>query len=126
VLAVIAASGGSGGPLDGRAVPLATSSEYRARGEAVSLVANGTRQIRVRIDGLPAVKGSQVYELWLARDRTHRVSIGVFRPDAEGRIDATVAVPNLGPSWRGIWLTHESGTGNPGWSHDWVVAGRLA
>jgi anti-sigma-K factor RskA len=92
----------------------------------VSLVSNGTRHIRVRIDGLPATHGSQVYELWIAKDRKHRVSIGIFRPDAKGSIDATLAIPNLGPRWRGIWLTHEPGKGTPGWSHDWVVAGRLA
>jgi anti-sigma-K factor RskA len=126
VLAVIAVTSGSGSTVGGRSVALEASSEYQASGEAVSLVSDGTRRIRVRIDGLPALKGSEVYELWLARDRKHRVSIGLFRPDARGSIDATVAVPNLGPRWRGIWLTHESGTGNPGWSHDWVVAGRLA
>jgi anti-sigma-K factor RskA len=92
----------------------------------VSLVSNGTRHIRVRIDGLPATQGSQVYELWIAKDKKHRVSIGIFRPDAQGRIDATVAIPNLGPRWRGLWLTHEQGKGSPGWSRDWVVAGRLA
>jgi anti-sigma-K factor RskA len=126
-LAVIAVtSNGSGNQVAGRAIALVPSSEYRVTGEAVSMLAEGTRRIRVRIDGLPPVKGSEVYELWIAKDRKHRVSIGVFRPDAEGRIDATVAVPNLGPRWRGIWLTHEPGTGNPGWSHDWVAAGRLA
>jgi anti-sigma-K factor RskA len=126
VLAVVALTSGSGSDVGGTSVALEASSEYHARGEAVSLVSDGTRRIRVRIDGLPAVTGSGVYELWIARDRTHRVSIGIFRPDAKGSIDATVAVPNLGPRWRGIWLTHESGSGDPGWSHDWVVAGRLA
>ena len=78
--------------------------------------------------GSRRLKGSQVYELWIAKDRKHRVSIGIFRPDANGSIDATVAIPNLGPHWRGLWLTHEQGTGKPGWSRDWVVAGtsRLA
>lgn len=126
VLAVIAVTSGSSTRVDGRAVALESSSEYTATGSAVSLVSDGTRRVRVRIDGLPQIKGSQVYELWIAKDRTHRVSIGVFRPDVKGSIDATVAVPNLGPGWRGIWLTHERGNGAPGWSHDWVVAGRLA
>jgi anti-sigma-K factor RskA len=126
VLAVVAVSGGSDTGVSGQRIVLAASSEYRATGEAVSLVSDGTRRIRIRIDGLPQVKGSQVYELWLAKDRAHRVSIGIFRPDVNGSIDTTVAVPNLGRNWRGIWLTHEQGTGKPGWSHDWVVAGRLA
>jgi anti-sigma-K factor RskA len=129
VLAVIAVSRDSGRAVHGQAVALTASNEYRAMGatgNAVSLVSDGTRHIRVRIDGLPATKGSQVYELWIAKDKKHRVSIGIFRPDANGTIDATVAIPNLGPNWRGIWLTDEPGTGRPGWSHDWVVAGRLA
>jgi anti-sigma-K factor RskA len=130
VLAVIAVTRDSGSSaVNGQRVALTTSSEYRevgATGEAVSLVTDGTRRIRVRIDGLPRTTGSQVYELWIAKDKKHRVSIGIFRPDANGNIDATVAIPNLGPHWRGLWLTHEQGNGTPGWSHDWVVAGRLA
>ena len=92
----------------------------------MSLVTNGVRQIHVRIDGLPPLEGNQVFELWIAKDRKHRESIGIFRPDAAGSIDATVAIPNLGPHWRGLWLTREQGKGTPGWSHDWVVAGKLA
>jgi anti-sigma-K factor RskA len=130
VLAVVAVTRDSGqNAVNGQRIALTASSEYRnvgATGDAVSLVTHGTRHIRVRIDGLPATKGSQVYELWIAKDKKHRVSIGIFRPDANGNIDATVAIPNLGPNWRGIWLTHEQGTGKPGWSRDWVVAGRLA
>jgi anti-sigma-K factor RskA len=127
VLAVVAVTRDSGSAfVNGPQVALRASDEYPARGSAVSLVSNGTRHIRVRIDGLPATHGSQVYELWIAKDKKHRVSIGIFRPDAKGSIDATVAIPNLGPRWRGIWLTHEQGKGTPGWSHDWVVAGRLA
>jgi anti-sigma-K factor RskA len=126
VLAVVAVTRDSGSAsVSGQQIALQASNEYNARGSAVSLVSNGTRRIRVRIDGLPATHGSQVYELWIAKDKKHRVSIGIFRPDAKGSIDATVAIPNLGPHWRGIWLTHEQGTGTPGWSHDWVVAGRL-
>jgi anti-sigma-K factor RskA len=127
VLAVVAVTRDSGGAsVNGQQIALKASDEYNARGSAVSLVSNGIRHIRVRIDGLPATHGSQVYELWIAKDKKHRVSIGIFRPDARGSIDATVAIPNLGPHWRGLWLTEEQGNGTPGWSHDWVVAGRLA
>jgi anti-sigma-K factor RskA len=126
VLAVVAVTRSDTTSVSGARTELTASDEYHASGMAVSMVSDGTRRIRVRIDGLPAVTGSQVYELWLAKDRAHRVSIGIFRPDATGSIDATVAVPNLGPDWRGIWLTHEQGKGTPGWSHDWVVAGKLA
>jgi anti-sigma-K factor RskA len=126
VLAVIAVSAGSSNPVDGKRIVMTTSSEYHARGEAVSLLSDGSRRIHIHVDGLPPVAGSEVYELWIAKDRAHRVSIGIYRPDANGSIDATVAIPNLGPRWRGIWLTQEPGTGEPGWSHEWVVAGRLA
>jgi anti-sigma-K factor RskA len=129
VLAVVAVTRDSGtSAVHGQQIALTSSKEYSgtATASAVSLVSDGTRRIRIRIDGLPATAGSQVYELWIAKDKTHRVSIGIYRPDAKGSIDATVAIPNLGPRWRGIWLTHEQGTGRPGWSHDWVVAGRLA
>jgi anti-sigma-K factor RskA len=126
VLAVIAVSGSSGSAVNGQRIVMASSDEYHATGEAVSLLSDGSRRIHIRVDGLPPVKGSQVYELWIAKDRAHRVSIGIYRPDANGSIDATVSIPNLGPRWRGIWLTQEPGTGKPGWSHEWLVAGRLA
>jgi anti-sigma-K factor RskA len=126
VLAVVAGtSGGSGSSLSGKAVALQTAPEYQASGSAVSLVSHGTRRIRVRIDGLPALTGGDVYELWIARNPAHRVSLGVFRPNATGSLDVTVSVPDLGPAWHGVWLTREPGTGAPGWSRDWVVAGRL-
>ena len=125
-LAVIIVSSSSGSSLNGQGIAMKASTEYHASGQAVSLLSNGSRRIRIRVDGLPPVLGTQVYELWIAKDRAHRISIGIFRPDANGSIDATVAIPNLGPRWRGIWLTHEEGTGTPGWSHDWVVAGQLA
>jgi anti-sigma-K factor RskA len=127
VLAIVAVtSGGTSPSVSGKQVALTSAPEYQARGDAVSLVSNGTRTIRVRLEGLPALRGDAVYELWIARDRTHRVSLGVFRPNAQGQIDTTVSVPDLGPAWQGVWLTHESNTGAPGWSHDWVLAGRLA
>jgi len=127
VLAVVAVTSGSSSPsVSGTPVALTSAPEYQASGDTVSMVSNGVRRIHVQIDGLPALRGNAVYELWIARDRTHRVSLGVFRPGASGRIDTTVMVPDLGAAWQGIWLTHEPGTGKPGWSHDWVVAGKLA
>jgi anti-sigma-K factor RskA len=125
ILAVVAVTGGSNG-VAGKGVALTSAPEYQASGEAVSLVENGTRRIRVRIDGLPPLPGSDVYELWIAKDRQHRISLGVFKATHPGSLDVTVAVPDLGSQWRGVWLTREKGTGAPGWSHDWVVAGRLA
>jgi anti-sigma-K factor RskA len=127
VLAVVAVtSGGSSTPsVSGKAVALRSAPEYQVTGSAVSMVANGQRRIRVRIDGLPGLVGNEVYELWIARDKTHRVSLGVFKPRSSGQFDATVTVPDLGPQWHGVWLTREPGTGKPGWSHDWIVAGRL-
>jgi anti-sigma-K factor RskA len=127
VLALVAVTRDASSPgLSGQQIALRSSDEYQARATAVSLVSNGIRHIRIRIDGLRPTKGSQVYELWIAKDPKHRVAIGMYRPDARGSIEATVAIPNLGPHWRGIWLTEEQGKGTPGWSHDWVVAGRLA
>ena len=112
VLAVVAVTRDGGSTaVNGQRIALTSSSEYRATASAVSLVSDGTRQIRVRIDGLPQLEGSQVYELWIAKDRKHRVSIGIFRPNAQGSIDTTLSIPNLGPHWRGLWLTHEQGSG---------------
>jgi anti-sigma-K factor RskA len=125
ILAVVAITGGSTG-VAGRSVALTSAPEYQASGEAVSLVKDGTRRIRVRIDGLPPLPGDDVYELWIAKDKTHRISLGVFKASHPGALDVTVSVPDLGPEWRGVWLTRERGGGAPGWSHDWVVAGRLA
>jgi anti-sigma-K factor RskA len=117
--------GGAGAAISGRQVALAAAPGYQATGDAVSVVANGTRRIRIRIDHLPPLRRNDVYELWLARDAGHRVSLGVFRPSASGELDATVSVPDLGSAWQGVWLTLEKGDGAPGWSHDWVLAGRL-
>jgi anti-sigma-K factor RskA len=127
VLAIVAVVGtDSGGSFSGPSVTMGVGPGYRASGVAVSMISDDTRHIRIRIDGLPRLEGNSVYELWIARDPAHRVSLGIFRPDAQGRIDTTVSVPNLGPAWQGIWLTHEPGSGRPGWSKDWVLAGKLA
>jgi anti-sigma-K factor RskA len=127
VLAIVAVVGsGSGESFSGPSVTMSAGPGYRASGVAVSMLSDDTRHIRIRVDGLPRLENNSVYELWIARDPAHRVSLGSFRPDAQGRIDTTVHVPNLGPAWQGIWLTHEPGTGRPGWSRDWVLAGRLA
>jgi anti-sigma-K factor RskA len=127
VLAIVAIVGsGSDAAFTGPSVTMSAGPGYQASGVAVSMLSDDTRHIRIRIDGLPRLENNSVYELWIARDPAHRVSLGSFRPDAQGRIDTTVQVPNLGPAWQGIWLTHEPGTGKPGWSRDWVLAGRLA
>ena len=70
---------------------------YQASGVAVSMLSDDTRHIRIRIDGLPPLEGNSVYELWIAQDPAHRVSLGVFRPDAQGRIDTTVRGPEPRP-----------------------------
>jgi anti-sigma-K factor RskA len=125
VLAIVAIAGNGGSAVNGQNVALSAGPGYHVNGDAVSIVTGGSRRIRVRIDNLPPLAGSEVYELWIAKDPRHRVSIGVFRPGASNSIDTTVTIPNLGPKWQGIWLTHENGRGTPGWSRDWVVAGRL-
>jgi anti-sigma-K factor RskA len=126
VLAIVAVAGGGGESISGPTVKMSSGPGYTASGLAVSMLSDDTRRIRIRIDNLPPLEGNTVYELWLARDPAHRVSLGIYRPDANGSIDTTVDVPNLGPAWQGIWLTHEPGNGRPGWSKDWVLAGRLA
>jgi anti-sigma-K factor RskA len=125
LIAIVATSGGSG-TVSGQKVALASAPEYQASGDAVAMVSDDVRKIHVQMSGIPAVSNDAVYELWIARDKKHRISLGVFRPDAHGRIDVTVDVPTLGPAWQGVWLTHEQASGAPGWSHDWVLAGRLA
>ena len=126
VLAIVAVVGTGSTSFTGPSVTMGAGPGYRASGVAVSMISGDTRHIRIRIDGLPRLENNSVYELWLAKDPAHRVSLGVYRPDAQGRIDTTVSVPNLGPAWHGIWLTHEPGSGRPGWSKDWVLAGSLA
>jgi anti-sigma-K factor RskA len=127
VLALVAViGGGSGQSFNGPSVNMSAGPGYTASGQAVSLQSDDSRRIRIRIDGLPRLEGNSVYELWIARDPAHRLALGVYRPDAHGRIDTTVTVPNLGSAWQGIWLTHEPGSGRPGWSRDWVLAGKLA
>ncbi len=125
-LAVVASTGGSSNAVSGRQVALAAAPEYRATGDAVSMVSSGTRRIHIRIENLPKLARDHVFELWIARDPAHRVALGIFRPGSGGVIDTTVSVPDLGSAWQGVWLTVEKDTGAPGWSRDWVLAGKLA
>jgi anti-sigma-K factor RskA len=125
-LAVIASTGGSSNSVPGQQVALASAPEYQATGQAVSLVTGGTRRIHIRIENLPRLAPNQVFELWIARDRAHRVGLGIYRPGTSGVIDTTVSVPDLGSAWHGVWLTVEKDDGAPGWSRDWVLAGKLA
>ena len=81
--------------------------------------------VRVAVEGLRPVDG-QWYELWLARSPSDRVSLGRFRPDAEGRLWTVVSVPDMpGDGYGGVWLTREPDDGNPGWTRDWVFKARL-
>jgi anti-sigma-K factor RskA len=129
VLAIVAATrGGSGSSTGTLASPVAMKPNVgqTASGEASFASTGGpTRTIRVRIDGLSPA-GKDFYELWLSRTPTQRVSVGVFRPDSRGRIDATVRVPELGAKWTGLWLTREPANGHRGWSKHWIVKAKLA
>jgi anti-sigma-K factor RskA len=125
-LAIVASTEGSSTSVSGRQVALASAPEYQATGEAVSMISGGTRRIHIRIENLPTLAQNQVFELWIARDPGHRVALGIFRPGAGGTIDTTVSMPDLGSAWQGVWLTVEKNDGAPGWSRDWVLAGRLA
>jgi anti-sigma-K factor RskA len=129
VLAVVAVVGRSSGSSPGtlaNPVALKPNVGQTASGEASFASTGGpTRTIRVRIDGL-APTGKGFYELWLSRTPTQRVSVGVFRPDARGRIDAMIRVPELGSKWTGLWLTREPPTGHRGWSKRWIVKAKLA
>jgi anti-sigma-K factor RskA len=128
-LALVAVLGsGSGSPPGTLANPVAMKPNVgqTASGQASFASTGGpSRTIRVRIDGL-APTGTGFYELWLSRTPTQRVSVGVFRPDARGRIDATIRVPELGSKWTGLWLTREPPTGHRGWSKRWIVKAKLA
>jgi hypothetical protein len=82
------------------------------------------QRIHITVDGLDP-KGQEVYTVWIARSPARRIAIGTFKPDAQGRIDATVLVPPLPKSYKGIWLTREKPTGVRGWSKDWVFKASL-
>jgi anti-sigma-K factor RskA len=129
VLALVAASGGGTSSSPGtvaQPVALKPNVGQTASGQASFASTGGpTRTIRVRIDGL-APTGKGFYELWLSRTPTQRVSVGVFRPDSRGRIDANIRVPELGSHWTGLWLTREPPTGHRGWSKQWIVKAKLA
>jgi hypothetical protein len=128
VLAIVAATRGGSGSTGTLASPVAMQPNVgqTASGEASFASTGGpTRTIRVRIDGL-APAGNDIYELWLSRTPKQRVSVGVFRPDSHGRIDATIRVPELGARWTGLWLTRELSDGHRGWSKHWIVKAKLA
>ncbi len=91
VLAVVAVTRDGGSPaVNGQRIALTSLERVPGDGlrrlpglgrhpPASACASTGSRQL----------EGSQVYELWIAKDRKHRVSIGIFRPDAQGSIDTT-------------------------------------
>jgi hypothetical protein len=81
--------------------------------------------VHLVVEGL-APTGNSVYTVWVARSPARRIAIGTFKPDAQGKIDVTLTIPNLPSDFKGIWLTREKPNGAPGWSKDWVVKGSLS
>lgn len=118
--------GGGGTWTEGRTVALEAAPGWNVTGSAgLDQGPDDRRALRVEAKGLRPVRG-QWYELWLARSRTDRISLGRFRPDAQGRIWALVSLPQLpGEGYRGVWLTREPDDGNPAWTSDWVFKARL-
>jgi hypothetical protein len=77
------------------------------------------------VAGLRPVDGDW-YELWLARSPSDRVSLGRFRPDADGRLWTVVSLPEIDEDgYGGVWLTREPDDGDPRWTRDWVFKARL-
>jgi Anti-sigma-K factor rskA len=85
---------------------------------------NGRPVLRVRAYAMPRLVGSY-YELWIAASPSDRISLGVLVPDASGRLDATIPLPQLPPGYRGVWITRQPQEGGPGWTSDWVLAQQL-
>ncbi len=110
----------------GRAVQVQPAAGSDVTGSAaLAQGPDGRSAVRVAVEGLRPVDG-QWYELWLARSPAERVSLGRFRPDADGRLWVVVSLPSLPRGdYGGVWLTREPDDGDPRWTRDWVFRAQL-
>jgi anti-sigma-K factor RskA len=109
-----------------RSVALEPAPGWDVSGSAAFQVGpDDRRAVRVAVAGLRPVDGDW-YELWLARSPSDRVSLGRFRPDADGRLWTVVSLPEIDEDgYGGVWLTREPDDGDPRWTRDWVFKARL-
>ncbi len=85
----------------------------------------GDRRVRLELRGL-APSSDGFYQLWISQDPDHRIAIGAFRPDADGKVSAVLELPDLDATWKALWLTREPDDGDPAWTDDWIVKGSIA
>lgn len=110
--------GRDGAGPQGTTVALAAAKGASGRGEAVVRPAEGGREIRLEVSGLPANPPGTFYECWLvgpddAPDSPNRVSIGTFTVGADGTADVvwiTAADPARFPK---MGVTLEPDDGDP-------------
>ena len=93
------------------------------RGQAQLTLAGGDAELRGR--GLRPSGVHDYYEAWLADDRGRMVSMGSFRVDADGRVDAHMPVAVDVSRYRLVDVSLEPDDGDPGHSRRSVLRARL-
>ncbi len=108
-------------PQPGRRIAL------RALGDvpgAASLTVRGN-DAELRGEGMPPSGQNDYYEAWLADDRGHMVSMGTFRVDRDGRVNAHMAIAVDLARYDLVDVSLEPDDGNPAHSDTSVMRARL-
>jgi hypothetical protein len=113
-------------PGEEAAASLAPTDLASGAGGEVRLREDGANaQVRMRVWGLPPRGADGYYELWFVKGED-RVSGGTFSVDSSGRADVDLSVPASVPEeYRGIGVTAEETSGDPGPSPEKVLGGEL-
>ncbi|HEY3018554.1 MAG TPA: anti-sigma factor, partial [Solirubrobacteraceae bacterium] len=109
------------GPSADRVVAL--SGPAGAARAALTTAPAGTR-VSLRVSGLPASSGGEVYELWFSRGRD-RVSAGTFTVARDGRATAQLTTAVAVPDAQRLWITREPNADDPAPNGPTVLRARL-
>lgn len=85
---------------------------------------NGVR-IQLELEALAPLDGDEVYEAWFAPPDTGPLSVGTFRPDADGTAEVTLWAAGPIQRYESMWVTLEPDFTDPAHDGPTVVAARL-
>jgi anti-sigma-K factor RskA len=113
---LLSRSGSSSAPVVAARVPLEPigAGPATAHGVAALETASGAHEVTLEVRNLaPNAKGTY-YEVWMARDARHMVSLGTFDVGASGRARVTLPVPVSPAAYPVMDVSLERADGNPG------------
>ncbi len=105
--------------------PAATVVDLDGLGDALRIVYSSEEGRGVVLaDDLPVLDDDRTYELWVM-DEGGPTSAGLFRPDADGRVEVVLDLAGVGGAQR-LAVTNEPAGGSPGPTGDILATGELA